>query len=40
VDPGALSILAWIISAPIVGTAAVAVWGWRRGWHVGQPPRE
>ena len=40
IDPNTLSVLAFIISALIVGTGAVAVWVWRRGWHVGRPPRE
>jgi hypothetical protein len=39
-DPEALSLLAFIISALIVGTGSVAVWVWRRGWHVGRVSRE
>jgi len=39
-DPGALSALAFIVSALLVGAASLAWWVWRRGWHVGRPPRE
>ena len=40
IGPDALSLFAFIISALIVGTGSVAVWVWRRGWHVGRVPRE
>ena len=40
VNPDTLSVLAFIISALIVGVGSVVVWLWRRGWHVGQVPRE
>jgi hypothetical protein len=40
IDPNTLSLLAFIVSALIVGTGAVAVWVWRRGWHVGRVPRK
>ena len=39
-DPGTLSLLAFIVNALLVGTGSVAVWVWRRGWHVGRVPRE
>jgi hypothetical protein len=39
-DPGALSLLAFVVSALIVGVGTVAAWVWRRGWHVGRRPRE
>jgi hypothetical protein len=35
-----LSVLALSVSALIVGTGSLAVWVWRRGWHVGRPPHE
>jgi hypothetical protein len=40
IDPNTLSLLAFIVSALIVGTGSVVVWVWRRGWHVGRVPRE
>jgi hypothetical protein len=40
IDPDVLSVLAFIVSALIVGMGSVAVWVWRRGWHVGRVPRE
>jgi hypothetical protein len=39
-DPETLSVLAFIVSALIVGTGFLTLWVWRRGWHVGRPPRE
>jgi hypothetical protein len=40
IDLNTLSLLAFIVSALIVGTGSVVVWVWRRGWHVGRVPRE
>jgi hypothetical protein len=40
IDPNTLSILAFIVSALIVGMGSVAVWVRRRGWHAGRVPRE
>jgi hypothetical protein len=40
IDPDVLSVLAFIVSALIVGTGFLAAWIWRRGWHVGRVPRE
>jgi hypothetical protein len=40
VSSGALSLLAFIVSALIVAVAALAWSVWRHGWHLGGPPRE
>ena len=39
-DPETRSLLAFIVSVLVVGTGSVALWVWRRGWHVGRVPRE
>jgi len=40
IDSNTLSVLEFIISALTVGVGSLAVWVWRRGWHVGRVPRE
>ena len=40
IGPEMLSVLAFVVSALIVGMGSLALWIWRRGWHVGRVPRE